>query len=132
MNAVLVPDREVAASRKPRSLPGLTPAEELARVIAATPHLFRIQFVGAAPDGEPITLTEVEIQVADASRQPSSPPRISLGRLERKDCAFSMAKAAKSLHDRRPIAEPEPDETTHNRVFLDALEMLIDATEHGE
>jgi hypothetical protein len=35
MNAVLVPDREVAASRKSRSLPGLTPAEELARVIAA-------------------------------------------------------------------------------------------------
>src|SRR4029077_14275901 len=38
MNAVLVPDREVAASRKPRSLPGLTPAEELARAIAATPR----------------------------------------------------------------------------------------------
>jgi hypothetical protein len=67
MNAVLVPDREVAASRKPRSLPGLTPAEELARVIAATPRPFRIQFVGAAPDGGPITLTEVEIQAADAS-----------------------------------------------------------------
>jgi hypothetical protein len=67
MNAVLVPDREVAASRKPRSQPGLTPAEELARVIAATPHPFRIQFVDASPDGEPITLTEVEIQVADAS-----------------------------------------------------------------
>lgn len=67
MNAVLVPDREVAASRKPRSLPGLTPAEELARVIAATPRPFQIQFVGAAPDGGPITLTEVEIQAADAS-----------------------------------------------------------------
>jgi hypothetical protein len=66
-NAVLVPDREVAASRKPRSLPGLTPAEELARVIAATPRHFRIQFVGAAPDGGPITLTEVGIQAADAS-----------------------------------------------------------------
>jgi hypothetical protein len=57
----------VAASGKPRSLPGLTPAEELARVIAATPHPFRIQFVGAAPQGGPITMTEVEIQVADAS-----------------------------------------------------------------
>jgi len=53
MNAALVPDREVA--------------EELARVIAATPHPFRIQFVGAEPEGGPITMTEVEIQVADAS-----------------------------------------------------------------
>jgi hypothetical protein len=67
MNAVLVPDREVAASRKLRSLPGLTPAEELGHVIAATPNPFRIQFVGATPEGRPITLTEVEIQVADAS-----------------------------------------------------------------
>jgi hypothetical protein len=67
MNAVLVPDREVATSRKPRSLPGLTPTEELARVIAATPRPFRIQFVGAAPYGGPITLTEVEIQAADGS-----------------------------------------------------------------
>jgi hypothetical protein len=48
-------------------LPGLRPAEGLARVIAATPRPFRIQFVGAAPDGGPITLTEVEIQAADAS-----------------------------------------------------------------
>ncbi len=67
MNAVLVPDREDAASRKPRSLPGLTPAEELARAIAATTHPFRIQFVGAAPARGPTTLRQVEIQVADVS-----------------------------------------------------------------
>jgi len=66
-NAVLVPDREVAASRKPRSLSEFRPAEELARVMIATTHPFRIQIVGAAPDRRPITLTEFEIQVADVS-----------------------------------------------------------------
>ena len=78
MNAVLVPDRDEAASRrrrsltglKPRkaqSLPGSSPADELARVIAATTNPFRIQFVGAAADSGPTTLTEVEIEVADVS-----------------------------------------------------------------
>ena len=67
MNAVLVPDREVAASRKPRSLSELRPADEVTHVLAATTHPFRIQFVGAAPDRGPTTLTEVEIQVADVS-----------------------------------------------------------------
>ena len=67
MNAVLVPDREAAASRNPRSPPGLTRAEELARLIAAATHPFRIQFVGAAPDRRPITLKEVELEVADVS-----------------------------------------------------------------
>jgi hypothetical protein len=67
MNAVLVPDHEAAASRKPRSAPALTRAEELARVIGAATHPFRIQFVGAAPDRRPITLKEVEVEVADVS-----------------------------------------------------------------
>ena len=78
MNAVLVPDRDDATSRRrrslpglgqrePRSLPGPTPEEELARVIAATTHPFRIQFVGAAPALGPTTLREVEIQAADLS-----------------------------------------------------------------
>lgn len=62
LNAVPIP--EVA---KPRSLPGPTPEEELARVIAATTHPFRIQFVGAAPDGGPMALMEVQIQAPDAS-----------------------------------------------------------------
>ena len=55
MNAVLVPDREDAASRRRRSrvglaprnhrsFPGSSPADELARVIAATTNPFRIQF----------------------------------------------------------------------------------------
>ncbi len=66
-NAVLVPDREVAASRKPRSHSELRPADEVTRVLAATAHPFRIQFVGVAPDRRPTTLTEVEIQVADVS-----------------------------------------------------------------
>jgi hypothetical protein len=78
MNAVLVPDRDDATTRRrrslpglmerePRSLPGLTPEEELARVIAATRHPFRIQFVGAAPALGPTTLREVEIQAVDLS-----------------------------------------------------------------
>jgi hypothetical protein len=78
MNAVLVPDRDDAASRKRRSLPGLTPrepqslpvptpTEELARIITAMTQPFRIQFVGAAPARGPTTLREVEIHVADVS-----------------------------------------------------------------
>ena len=60
MNAVLVPDRDKAASRKPRSLSELRRADELTRVVAATTHPFRIQYVGAAPDRGPTTLKEVE------------------------------------------------------------------------
>ena len=67
MNAVLVPDRKEAPSRKSRSISELRPAEELARVNAAKTHPFQIQFVGAAPDGGPITLTEVEIQASNVS-----------------------------------------------------------------
>ena len=78
MKAVLVPDREDAASRrrrsvawlaprKARSLPGSSPADKLARVTAATTNPFRIQFVGSAADSGPTSLTEVEIEVADVS-----------------------------------------------------------------
>jgi len=67
MNAALVPNREAAASREPRSARGLTRADELAQVIAAATHPFRIQFVGAASDRRPITLKEVEVEVADVS-----------------------------------------------------------------
>ena len=67
MNAVLVPDRDKAASRKPRSFSELRQADELTRVVDATTHPFRIQYVGAAPDRGPTTLKEVEIQVADVS-----------------------------------------------------------------
>ena len=65
MNAVLVPDRDKAASRKPP--PELRQAGELTRVVAATTHPFRIQYVGAAPDRGSTILKEVEIQVADVS-----------------------------------------------------------------
>jgi hypothetical protein len=65
-NAVLVPDRDKAASRKPRSFSELREADELTRVVATTLP-FRIQYVGAAPDHGPTTLKEVEIQVADVS-----------------------------------------------------------------
>jgi hypothetical protein len=67
MNAVPVPNRETASSGTPRSPPGLTQAEELGRVIAAAALPFRIQFVGAAPDRRPVTLKEVEVEVADVS-----------------------------------------------------------------
>jgi hypothetical protein len=67
MNSVLVPNRGAGTPRKPRSPPALSRAEELARVIAAATHPFRIQFVGAAADRRPITLKEVEVEVADVS-----------------------------------------------------------------
>ncbi len=67
MNAVLVPDRKEAASRKPRSRSEITSVDEVTRELAAATHLFRIQFVGAAPDRGPTTLKEVEIYVADVS-----------------------------------------------------------------
>ena len=67
MNAVLVPDRDKAASRKRRSLSELRRADELTHVVAATTHPFRIQYVGAASDRGPTTLKEVEVRVADVS-----------------------------------------------------------------
>src|SRR5271157_5544201 len=44
MNAVLIPDRKEAASRKPQSLSELTPANEAVHVLAAAMRPFRIQF----------------------------------------------------------------------------------------
>jgi hypothetical protein len=67
MNAVLVPDRDKAASPKPRSFSELRPADELTRIVAAPTHPFRIQFLGAGPDHGPRILKEVEIQGADVS-----------------------------------------------------------------
>ena len=78
MNAVLVPDRKEAASRKTRSASELSPADEATHVLAATRHPFRIQFIGAAPDRGPMTLTEVEIQVADASAAIVAAAKIAL------------------------------------------------------
>ena len=65
MNAVLVPDREKVALRKPRSLSALRSADELTRLHAAT--TFRIQFISAARHRAPATLTEVEIQASNVS-----------------------------------------------------------------
>ena len=126
MNAVPVPDREVAASRKPRSFPGLTPAEELARVIGGTTSPFRIQFVAAARDGGPITLMEVDIQVADASAAIVAaahlawPPRtIGLSVLDGEGReVFARQKADPRAGNTK--------EETH------AACSLIDPTEHGE
>jgi hypothetical protein len=67
MNAVLIPDREEAGSRKPPSPSELSPADEARHVLDAAMRPFRIQFVGAALDRGPTTLTEVEIQAADVS-----------------------------------------------------------------
>jgi hypothetical protein len=65
MNAVLVPDRKETASGKPRRRSELRPADEATPVLAAAAQPFRIQFVGAASDRGPTTLTEVEIRAAD-------------------------------------------------------------------
>ena len=131
MNAALVPDRKVAAARQPRSLPEPTPAKKPARVITAMTQSFRIQFVGAAPDRGPITLTEVEIRVADASAAIVAaanlawPPRtIGLRILDDEGSeVFARQKA-----DRRAGTATR----TNKSVFLNTLERLIDVTEHGE
>ncbi len=78
MNALLVPDRKQAASRKPRSHSEPRPADEMTHVLAATTHPFRIQFVGAAPDREPITLTEVEIRASNVSAAIVAAAKIAL------------------------------------------------------
>jgi len=65
MNAVLVPDREKVALRKPRSLSALRSADELTCLHAAT--TFRIQFISAARHRAPATPTEVEIQASNVS-----------------------------------------------------------------
>lgn len=132
MNAVLVPDREVAASREPRSLPGLTPAEELARVIAATPRPFR----------NPICRRGARWRTDnfDGSRDSGGRcvgshrrPRESRLAASNDRIAHSRRRRPRSLcatEGRSPSRNH--DEETHNRVFLDALENLIDVTEHGE
>jgi hypothetical protein len=67
MNAVLVPDRGKVSVARAAILFRTEGADDLTRVVAATTHPFRIQYVGAAPDRGPTTLKEVEIQVADVS-----------------------------------------------------------------
>ena len=132
MNAVLVPDREVAASRKPRSLPGLTPAEELARVIARY----------AAPFPNPICRRGARwwTDNFDGSRDSGGRCVGSHRRRRESRLAASNDRIAHSRRRRpRSLCATEGrspsrnhDEETHNRVFLDALENLIDVTEHGE
>jgi hypothetical protein len=59
MNAVFAPDREPAKFKpRPRSEP---------TSLAAKSQLFRIQFIGAAPDRGLSILGEVEIQALDVS-----------------------------------------------------------------
>src|SRR5271166_3559271 len=116
MNAALVPDREVA--------------EELARVIAATPHPFRIQFVGARGGTDNY----------DGSRDSGGR---CVGSHRRRRESRLAASNDRIAHSRRPRSRSlcategrSPsrghDEETRNRVFLDALEKLIDVTERVE
>ena len=49
MNAVLVPDRDKAASRKRRSLSELRRADELTHVVAATTHPFQSNMLAQRP-----------------------------------------------------------------------------------
>ena len=62
MNVVFAPDREHGGDRKPQPL---SQADELQGAVALQP--FRLQFISLAPDGRPSIVTQVEIQVSDAS-----------------------------------------------------------------
>jgi hypothetical protein len=76
MNAVFVPDRE-PDRWTPRSSAELHPADEFKRVVSAKSHLFRIQFLCAAPTGLPV-LNEVEILAASVSDAIVSAARFTL------------------------------------------------------
>jgi hypothetical protein len=111
MKAVLVPDRDVASSLKPRSLSKLRRPDLLTRTFAAATHPFRIQFLGAALDHGPTTLKEVEIQVADVSAAIIAaaslewPPRtIGLRILDREGReVFSRQKADRPTRSNRQV-----------------------------
>ncbi len=126
MNAGPLPDREVAASREPRSFPGLTPAEELARVIGGTTNPFRIQFVGAAPDDGPITLMEVDIQAADVSAPIVAAPHLAWP--PRTIGLRILDGEGREVFARE---KPEPRART-TKEETHTASSLIDVTEHGE
>ena len=61
------PDRRLDG---PAGLPSIAEArqvDELRRILAARPQLFRLQFLGVATGPGPMILDETEIQAADAS-----------------------------------------------------------------
>ena len=105
INAVFAPDREWAAARERRPYSELRPVEELTRIVGPKLKPFRIQFVGAAPDGGKSVSKEVEILRLIDRPQSLLRQISSCGRLKRYDCASSMAQDAKSLDDRGPIGD---------------------------
>jgi len=67
MNVLLIPDREPAQTSKPPSLSGLRHPDELTRIVSPAMDSFRIQYLGASPDGEPAIVKEVEIRASNPS-----------------------------------------------------------------
>ena len=68
INAVFALDREPAARRASVDLARrLRPVDELTRIVGPKLKPFRIQFVGAAPDGGKSVSKEVEIRASDRS-----------------------------------------------------------------
>jgi hypothetical protein len=65
-NVVLIPDREPMRPSKRPFLSALRRPDELS-VVFPTTESFRIQYLGAAPDGEPALLKEVDIQASNPS-----------------------------------------------------------------
>jgi hypothetical protein len=65
-NVVLIPDREPARLGKAPSLSA--PArQDKPSAAGPTTESFRIQYLGAAPEGEPALLKEVEVQASNSS-----------------------------------------------------------------
>jgi hypothetical protein len=65
-NVALIPDRESTRLSKHLFLSALRRPDELS-VVRPTMESFRIQYLGASPDGEPDLLKEVEVQASNSS-----------------------------------------------------------------
>ena len=150
MNAVLVPDRDKAASRrKPRSLSELRRADRTdarrRRHDAPVPDPI---FSGAAPDRGPTTLKrEVEDSGGGCVVRKSSPRPVSNGcRDDGSDCAFLTVRAEKSLAVRKgrsPIEGANPSGAGHlfetgyrranrPRVSMRAAKSIAGEFKHGD
>jgi hypothetical protein len=107
LDAVPPTDADVA-HRDPISVLGLGPKSELSpldqlnRSQSARPQQFRVQFVGATRRRALSVLKEVGIEAADVSGAIVAAASLAL-LPRRRDCVSLTAKAARSLHARRPI-----------------------------
>jgi hypothetical protein len=132
MNAVLVPDRQVAASRKPQ----IPSRADAGRGAGARNRRH------AAPFPNPICRRGARWRTDNFDGSRDSGGRcVGSHRRHRESRLAASSDRIPHSRRRRPRSlcategrspSRNHDEETHNRVFLDALENLIDVTEHGE